>query len=184
MNGDVRAFVCVAPTGDAALTIASFARSLSRHEGFKWVEPQNIHITLAFLGDSDLSAIQRIDSALSRMGGRSFDVTVEGAGSFGRSDRARVLWLGVKDGARELEQLASRVSRAARSAGYDMGGANFTPHMTLARARGDARPLSPELRAALDASPRASWRVESFTLMRSELTSRGPIYTPIREYAF
>lgn len=157
-------------------------RRLSRFGGYKWVEPENLHITLAFLGDITHAQASSLDGALSRIGGRPFGIATGRAGGPGGLAAPRVIWLSMAEGARELERLASSVARAAASCGIELEAKKFRPHMTLARVRGEARPLPREIADELASAPQASWTCASFALMRSELSRSGPTYTAIARY--
>jgi 2'-5' RNA ligase len=107
--------------------------------GAKWVEPENLHITLRFAGDIDNRVASEFAHGLAAIDGRAFPVRVAGLGAFGGND-PRVVWAGVEAGP-ELEALARANERAARAAGLPPEKRGFRPHVTLARlkhARADA----------------------------------------------
>ncbi len=181
----MRTFVCASPDEASSRTLAAFMGRLCAFPGYKWVAPENLHVTLLFLGESDALQVQRVDSGLARLGGlRPFGIKISGAGGFPDLSRPRTIWLGVREGAGELEKLAAKVAQAARGAGFAADGKKFKAHLTVARARGDGGPLPPEVVAELDDAPTVSWTCDRFTLMKSVLTPKGPIYTPIRTYGF
>jgi 2'-5' RNA ligase len=183
INGEsVRSFVCVCPTPDALGEITGFLRDLSGFRGFKWVTPEQIHITLLFLGDAVPSLVTSMDSALSGIGGmRQFRISLEGAGAFPSLARPKALWLGVSEGGQQLAKLASKTEQAARNSGFPPDERRFTPHVTIGRARRDGA-MSPELAEALKKAPSPSWECASFVLMRSVLSPGGAVYSPIKEY--
>ena len=181
-GGKIRAFVCAAPPAEVLTAIGAFLASLRSFRAFRWVGPEQVHITLKFLGESDAAAIQSLDTNLARMGGvRPFDVGLRGAGAFPNLSRPRVIWLGIDEGAEPLARLASRVDQAAKSASYEPEKRKFQPHLTLGRSRGEPAEV-PGLAEALASAPDISWRCDCFILMKSVLTRQGPIYTPIRTY--
>ena len=179
----MRLFVCVSPDEASARTLAAFMGRLRGFPGYKWVAPENLHVTLLFLGESDGAQVQRIDSELSRLGGiRPFAIKISGAGAFPNLSRPKTIWLGVREGAGELEKLGAKVARAAKGAGFASDDKKFKAHLTLARARGDGGAMPEDLKKSLDDAPAVSWTCDRFTLMKSLLTPKGPIYTPIRTY--
>ena len=182
MSEGTRAFVCVTPPAEVAEAVGAFIASLRPFGGFRWVAAEAVHVTLKFLGDSGPEMIQSLDTNLSRLGGVGpFEIGLKGAGAFPGISRPRVVWLGIDEGAETLAKLASRIDRAARSAGYESEKRRFQPHLTLGRSR--AEPVVvPGLEEALAAAPKLSWRCGGFILMKSVLTPRGPLYTAIREY--
>jgi 2'-5' RNA ligase len=133
------------------------------------------------LGEIGAELITRLDTNFSRLGGvPPFGITVSGLGAFPSLARASVLWLGVSEGAEALTKLAAFAERLAVKAGCAAERRKFHPHMSLARARG----------GPLDAgSPpfvppgKYSWTCREFTLMKSELTPSGPVYSPLRGYS-
>lgn len=185
--GGIRTFVCARPDDESVSRLAAYLAELSRFKGYKWVEPENIHVTLLFIGEVSPSRAAAIDGALSRAGGsRPFAVRASGWGGFPDKEAPRAIWIGVREGARELASLAERVSRAASGAGAEfrpVTARRFRAHITLGRVRGEPRPLPEELADALTRAPALAWTCGEFTFMRSELTSSGPIYTPIASYA-
>jgi 2'-5' RNA ligase len=103
-------------------------------EGARWVEPENYHITLRFIGDVDGDTAERFSQALSQISAESFMLTLDGVGSFGRG-RPRAVWAGVGPG-EALAVLANANEQAALTAGLKPEGRKFHPHVTLARMRG------------------------------------------------
>jgi 2'-5' RNA ligase len=102
--------------------------------GAKWVEAENMHITLRFAGDIDGRSADEFAHALSGIASGRFTVSIKGVGAFGGRD-PRVLWAGVQAGA-ELDALYRANERAARSVGLEPNQHDFKPHVTLARLRG------------------------------------------------
>ncbi|MDR3254336.1 MAG: RNA 2',3'-cyclic phosphodiesterase [Synergistaceae bacterium] len=181
----IRSFVCVKPPRDVGEAISSWIAGLGCFGNYRWVSREQIHITLRFLGEAEPSLAQKMDTALSFIGGLDeFDVALAGSGGFPNMSRPRALWLAVADGAGDLSKLASRVEQAARSSGFapnPQSGRKFNAHLTIARARSDAPPLE-DLVRELKSAPSFSWRCRSFLLMKSTLTPEGAIHTPLREY--
>lgn len=184
----LRTFVCVVPPAEVVAEMERFLtglRALAPWE-FKWVGREQLHITLRFLGEASESMTAAMDEALrSARIPAAFEVEVAGTGGFPNLDRPRVLWMGVTKGAGELANLAALSEDAAVAAGYERGPKKFKAHLTLARARAEAR-IPERLREVLANAakiPIFSWRCESLVLMKSELTPTGPIYTRLGEYA-
>lgn len=135
--------------------------------GAKWVDPENMHITLRFAGDIDERAADAFADALADANVAPFQVTIAGVGAFGGRD-TRVLWAGVEAGP-ELDALYRANERAARTAGLAPPPRGFKPHVTLARMRG-ARPSA----AALFLQENGGLRFEPFLVTRFVLLSARP----------
>lgn len=116
---------------------AEIARSLASLRGglpgARWIDPENYHVTLRFIGDIDCLAAAEIASTLDRVNRRPFQVMVEGLDSFGgRQPRAVVARVAPS---RPLMDLQAEVERLVRRIGLEPEGRKFTPHVTLARLR-------------------------------------------------
>lgn len=102
--------------------------------GAKWVEQDNLHLTLRFAGDIDNRQAHEFADALAAIQQDIFEVRLIGLGTFGGND-PRAIWAGV-EGGDKLGQLARACDRAARRAGLPPEGRAFKPHVTLARLKG------------------------------------------------
>ncbi len=131
-------FVAVRPPRAAVEHLESFLGARRPTAGLRWTAPDQLHLTLAFLGEVPDGAVgelaERLDRAAHRR--RPFGVRVAGGGAFPRVAAARVLWAGLglaEPDAEELRRLATGVRAAARRAGITVGDKRFRPHVTLAR---------------------------------------------------
>jgi 2'-5' RNA ligase len=138
-----------------------------RTAGLRWVDPAALHLTLAFLGDTEPSRVPRITHELAEVtvDHRGFDVPTGRLGAFARPGSARVLWYGVGDPGGGLTRLAADVARALE---VD-DAAEYRPHVTLARARRRAVDLRGWIEAASLAAPAGRIVVDALRLMRSQL---------------
>jgi 2'-5' RNA ligase len=180
----MRLFVAVSP--DAAARAAAAAmqaevRSLTTLDA-RWVAPESLHLTLAFLGSVDEAALPGLRDALAvaLAAVPPFAVGLGGPGAFPSGRRPRVLWLGVERGAEGLAALAGVVRTALRSlrVGYDET-APFRPHLTIARVRTPRRDRALAERLARPAgTARTVWEVRSVTLFESILGAAGARHRP------
>jgi RNA 2',3'-cyclic 3'-phosphodiesterase len=99
--------------------------------GTRWIELDNLHLTLRFAGDIDNRTAQEFADLLSRIEVPAFQMRLVGLGTFGGRD-PRVIWAGV-DAGEELLRLARSNERAARAAGLEPAPRAFKPHVTVAR---------------------------------------------------
>lgn len=102
--------------------------------GARWIDPENYHVTLRFIGDVDGITARDFTQALGDIVARPFEVRLNGLGSFG-GDKPRAIFAGIAP-SDELESLRRANERAAREAGLAPEARNFKPHVTLARLRG------------------------------------------------
>lgn len=147
----------------------------------KWVEPNNLHVTLLFLGEVDNREVPAVCRVVAEQTAKQpvFRLSIEGVGCFPSPRRPRVVWIGVGEGTQELCALHDGLEAPLLDLGcYRREERKYTPHITLGRVRGDGPidKLGPEL------AHRASWRggqipVSEILVMSSELTPRGPLYT-------
>lgn len=147
----------------------------------KWVEPENLHITLLFLGEVDQREIidlcRATQAAVAAL--PAFTMSIAGAGCFPNARRPRTLWVGVGAGAGDVCAVHDAIEAPLLEMGsYRRETRAYVPHVTLGRVRGE--PSSDELAKAL--ARHKAWsagevQVREVQLMRSDLTSDGPIYT-------
>jgi len=100
--------------------------------GARWVDPENLHITLRFIGEVDESTAEEINFNLSHIEAPAFDLELQGLNTFGQGHKAHALWIGVSP-TPELAHLQHKVDTAIMRAGQPPEGRKFTPHVTLAR---------------------------------------------------
>lgn len=102
--------------------------------GAKWVDPDDLHITLRFAGDVEGRVAREFADFLGDIEPDAFQISLDGLGAFGGKE-PRVIWAGVA-ASPPLEALARACERAARSAGLAAETRPYKPHVTLARLRG------------------------------------------------
>ena len=150
----------------------------------KWVEPQNLHFTLKFLGDVAEERTEAVTEALREVARRTppFAGHVAGVGVFPSLSRPRVVWAGMTAGAEELAGLASEVEEALVPLGFERERRAFTPHLTLGRVKSVVNVSN--LAEAVQRHAEADFgplRVDAVYLMRSDLRPSGPVYSPLAE---
>jgi 2'-5' RNA ligase len=147
----------------------------------KWVEPENLHVTLLFLGEVDERDVPQVCQAVAQAAQQlaSFPLSVETAGCFPNVRRPRVLWVGVGEGKQAVCTLHDALEKPLLELGcYRREERQYTPHITLGRVKSD-RPTD---KLASTLLKYAGWKggettVREVLVMSSELTSKGPIYT-------
>ncbi len=182
----MRAFIAMELPGAIRESLMSLRERL-RRSGAKasWVHPDNMHLTLRFLGEVDQDAINALCALLEAEYRNCGPVTlaVAGVGGFPNRRKPSVVWAGIEILSGDLMVLQAHAEQAARSIGLAPEEKPFHPHVTLARLR-DHRALG-TLPAELEAA-QTYWGGE-FTaavvsLFSSELRPAGPIYRCLREF--
>lgn len=178
----VRTFIGVAIGEGIRKNAVALQQSLAKGgAAVKWVEPENLHVTLLFLGEvqeRELAALCRAVSA-AVASAAPFPLRVGGVGAFPNARRPKTVWAGVAEGADELIQLHARLEPPLLELGcYRSEGRAYSPHLTLGRvkAEADGHLLAAEL-------PRyQNWlggqtAVGEVAVYASELRREGPVYT-------
>ncbi|NTV48815.1 MAG: RNA 2',3'-cyclic phosphodiesterase [Geobacteraceae bacterium] len=149
--------------------------------GARWVPAEQIHLTLAFLGEVEEGAVELLKTELALIHSPEFKLCFSGTGCFPGRHRPRVLWIGVEPHP-HLKKLAAMVREAVLACGIPQEERPFSPHITLARLK---FPASRESGAFLDQPEKPKFtpfRVREFTLFQSRLTSQGAVHIPIRNF--
>ena len=150
---------------------AGVRAAVEKHTKASWVSPDRMHLTLQFFGDADQASEDGLRSTLARgIPEPPFDVSFAGLGSFPERGSPRVLWLGIREGARELQRVYAALG----------GIGPFTPHLTLARVR-DRVPRSQLAGMAQIPASAGPSRIDRVTLYESRLSPGGPMYFRLAE---
>jgi 2'-5' RNA ligase len=180
----MRLFVAIELDEAARKAIAAEQRRLraAAPDALRWVRPEQMHLTLVFLGKVDEPGLERVSAALgASVPHRPFDLAFGGAGLFPPRGAPRVLWIGAREGAADAIDVQRTVAERLTRAGQPLEPRPFRPHLTLGRwtarsSKGrsaDARRLI----AASESGSVARVRVERVALFRSQLSPAGATHT-------
>jgi 2'-5' RNA ligase len=143
----------------------------------KFVEKENLHITLKFLGEVTPSVIANIQKALSEIKFKPFNVVVKGIGAFPNYRNIRVVWVGIEEGVEELKSLQSRIDEELVVLGFKRE-KDFIPHLTIGRVKsGRNRDKLISILNEFRDFTFGRQLIDTIHLKKSILTSRGPIYS-------
>lgn len=145
--------------------------------GARWVAPENLHLTLRFIGEVEGHDAEDIDAALSAIRSPRFSLTLSGVGDFGDGRRLRSLWVGVEPD-EKLERLQAKVEQAVQRAGQPPEKRKFKPHVTLARFNSHPGGRLERYYAEHALFRALPFEVTDFTLFSSYLSHEGAIYSP------
>jgi 2'-5' RNA ligase len=183
LSGDralMRIFVAVFPPPDAQAQAARMIERLRRPEdGVSWVKQDNLHYTVRFLGDLGEDGATRAAQAVTKATAefQRFDAALGAPGAFPSARRARVLWLGLSEGADQLTALARAVERALERRGFGRAERPFAPHLTIGRVREVGHDWTDRLAAAsTDTEPTLRFPVAHVDVVHSTLSPKGSIY--------
>lgn len=173
-----------------ALEIDSAVRRHTRHHiqqlaalgaDIRWVDPDQIHLTLKFLGDVDDTELADVCQLVSGVAETAGPIQAEcrGLGAFPNIDRPRTIWMGLRDASQQLELLQTRLEERFEQLGFPAEDRKFVPHLTLGRVRRASRELA-SVTAYLHqhaASEMGALPIEQLVVVSSQLSPRGPSYT-------
>ncbi len=174
----MRLFVAIALPEDLRARLSELQQGVP---AARWVDPDNLHLTLRFIGEADGVQAQDLDAALTQVRAERFDVTLTGVDCFGRGRKSRALWAGIAP-CPELDRLRRKVQQAARAAGFAPERRKFKPHVTLARFKGDPGYRLHDFLACHTAFRATPFTAQEFVLFSSVLAQTGAIYTPEAAY--
>ena len=147
----------------------------------KLVEPENIHITLRFLGDISNQIIAKIEDVLKNSidGIKPFQFCLEGVGIFPNQKYIKIIWIGIKN-SEIIEELSKRINHKINLIITDNKSQKFLPHITICRVKSSKN--KEKLLDIIDEFNNYKFgtiKVDSIKLKKSELTSKGPIYSDL-----
>jgi len=151
----------------------------------KWVRPENLHVTLKFLGETDSTKLAVLHNVLSGVrSAEPVNLEFRGLGFFPNEKRPRVFWAGMESSA-NLKSLAADIDQATHRLGFPLEERPFAPHLTLARFPLPGVP--PKLLQAMNdksRQPFGSLQAHEFHLIESKLKPTGAEYTTLQTFHF
>ncbi len=148
----------------------------------KMVKPQNIHLTVRFLGNISPSMVDAIHEEMKQLSFTPFEIELTGLGAFPKLTYPRVVWAGIRKGADKLTDVFEQLEPRLRGLGFKPDRKGFSPHLTIARVRSgrNKAQLINQIRE-LENYEFGTIKAEYFRLKKSDLTPKGPIYSTLRE---
>lgn len=150
-------------------------------DGVRWINPQQLHLTVKFLGDVSDSQAPGITEAVARGAARckAFTLSLNGCGCFPPSGPVRIVWIGVRESTGMMMQSAKNILDALEEVGVEPEQREWSPHITIGRLRDDRSHGS--IRSAIETNSFDSIEqpVRSVSILSSVLSNQGPTYTTI-----
>lgn len=174
--------------------LRAYLRAQGLDDLLRWSEPQAMHLTLRFLGDTSPAQCRALAGRLQRTADMCAPLALQVGepGVFPQAAQPRVLWIGLAGDVDHLAVLQAQVEKDVQAVGFAAEPKAFAPHITLARVRRDAareavRALGRALAsapAALGATGVTHFTVDHLVHYRSDLQPRGAVYTPLGAFPF
>ena len=182
---EIRSFIAIELPEEVRGGLARLRNELKRneHKFVKWVNPDGLHLTLKFLGNIPSKRVTEIINVIEEVtqGVSAFHLEISGLGAFPSLRQARVFWVGIGGEVDKLSKLQQNIDSALAVLGFAKEERPFVPHLTLARLRPGASPLERrsfgELVGSTIFEDKYHIEVEAVSLMRSQLTPAGAVYT-------
>lgn len=188
MASQLRLFIAIELTAEVHAALASVQDDLRRRlppKAVRWTNPDGIHLTLKFLGDTPADRVEAIAQAMTAAarGFTPFSFTVAGFGCFPNPRRANVLWAGVPQAPRELAGLQRATDLQLTRLGYDKEARPFSPHLTLGRVNKAISSADREKLAGVITQTEVGTLgivpVDCVILFQSDLQPGGAVYTAL-----
>ena len=161
----------------AAARAARAVRSSLEHRetyGVSWVAPENLHVTLRFLGEVSDDLGRRVEQRFAEpFAVGPFILELADAGAFPPAGSARVIWLGIARGGEQLARLHDEVEARLQPFAFEKEDRAYRAHLTIARFRSPAPARVREIITAAAAGPIGRCTVRDVTLYRSQLSPKG-----------
>jgi 2'-5' RNA ligase len=182
----IRAFIAIELTDALHRALSAVHAQFKRDRAarlVRWVAPENIHVTLKFLGDVDAERMPALQRALADACADTapFTLTIGGAGAFPNTRRPNVVWIGARGQIEIAARLAQKIDDACAALGFAREARPFAAHLTLGRVKRDASPSERQLIGAMIENAQVAdlgeLRVERVSVMKSELKPGGSAYS-------
>ena len=184
MSGTIRIFFAVDIEDQTIVRRLSEVQGMLANTGahLKLVKPQNIHLTVRFLGNISPPTVDTIYEEMKQLSFAPFTIELRGLGAFPKLSYPRVVWAGIRKGADELTKIFEQLEPRLRGLGFKPDSKGFSPHLTIARVRtGRNKAQLIKLVRELEDYEFGAVKAECLRLKKSVLTPQGPIYTTLRE---
>lgn len=174
-----RLFVAVEIPGKIKEKIIELQKNFEqRLNDISWVKPENMHLTLVFLGEADYNQIPNIIACLERIKDDAFEISLAEIGGFPNLNKLHTLWVGVKENS-AINDLHEKISKSLGELNFNLDDRKFFPHITFGRLK---RPKTlkklPSIQIDL-----GSFGTKEFILFDSTLTRGGSKHKIIKKFS-
>lgn len=184
----MRAFIAIELSKEIRDSLSHLQEQLKVSQAdVKWVSPQNIHLTLKFLGEVDESKLEKTGEILETLKTDKppFYIRLSSVGAFPKTNYPRVIWVGIDKGDSETKVIAKFLEAKIAKLGIPVEDRAFSSHITIGRVRSglNREGLVKKLNESVNyfAGANLEFQVEKITLFKSTLTPKGPVYEILKE---
>jgi len=184
MSEQMRSFIAFDMQNESVLNRLSAAQKLLVETGadLRPVAPQNIHVTIRFLGDISPSMVDKVFEAMKNVKFTPFTIQIKGLGVFPSLKYPRVVWAAMTDGVEQLKSIFNQLEPQIRALGFQADAYGFSPHLTIARVKSGAnKEHLAELVTKKCDYEFGTIKADCLRLKRSQLSPKGPTYSTLRE---
>lgn len=185
MPDSIRSFLAFDIENDTVLNRfkAAQTRLVQTGADVKLVAPQNIHVTIRFLGNITSATAEKIHEEMRQIQFSPFNVQIKGVGAFPNPNYARVVWAGITEGADKLKNVFSQLEPRLQRLGFTPDSKGFSPHLTIARVRsGRNKQQLSKFITENTCYEFGAINAKCLRLKKSDLTPRGPVYSTLKEF--
>jgi len=184
MVENIRSFIAFDIENQSVLKRIAEAQALLVKTGadLKPVEPENIHVTLRFLGSISSEMVDGVFEDMKKVQFIPFNINLHGLGAFPDVKYPRVCWAGIAEGANQLRGIFSQLEPSLNARGFAAELRGFSPHLTIARVRSgrNKAELAQSIRTNVEYDF-GQIRASCLRLKKSDLTPKGPVYSTLKE---
>jgi 2'-5' RNA ligase len=185
MSEQIRSFIAFDIDNDSILNRLAVAQKMliQTNADLKLVEPKNIHVTVRFLGLISPDMVEKVHAAMKNIKFTPFNIQLSGLGVFPTINYPRVVWAGITDGAQQLISIFEQLEPQIHDLGFAPDPNGFSPHLTIARVRSGAnKQRLVDLVQRQENYDFGNIRADCLRLKKSQLSSKGPMYSTLKEY--
>jgi 2'-5' RNA ligase len=185
MSEQIRSFIAFDIENDMVLKRFSAIQKLLSELNLelKIVEPQNIHVTIRFLGNISPTMVDKVHDAMKSVKFSPFQIHLYGLGVFPSLNYPKVVWVGMTQGADQVKSLFNQLEPQIQALGFPREAHGFSPHLTIARVKtGKNKQRLAEFVTKKSEYNLGTINAYCLRLKRSHLSPKGPTYSTLKEY--
>jgi RNA 2',3'-cyclic 3'-phosphodiesterase len=180
----IRSFIAFDLESDQVLNKLGHVQKLLVETGadLRPVAPQNIHVTMRFLGDISPPMVDKLHAIMKNVRFTPFTIQLKGIGVFPSLNYPRVVWAAITEGTEQIKSIFTQLEPQIRTLGFAADRYGFNPHLTIARVRsGKNKQNLAEFVTKKADYEFGTIQAKCLRLKRSQLSPKGPTYTTLRE---